>query len=257
MGITSPTNRHGATYDYFYCLNRQKRRSCDQPFVSITKVEKQVEDFCRSVRFPKVDLDTLRAELLVKIETELGSTSKHVPAQKRRIAALERERKKLLQAFYADAIPQELLREEQARISREIAEAECLIDDNDLQAERATQFLEDLLRELARSQAQSVDVPAARSEADATAQKSVGGEDGPMYLRHVGAVAAGLCSPLSTYLHKITETTNPRRYRQDEGLNLITLVDLTRQHKNQTLLVEGSEITIRPIGVRRVTGGSR
>jgi hypothetical protein len=35
------------------------------------------------------------------------------------------------------------------------------------------------------------------------------------------------------------------------------LVDLTCQHKNQTLLVKGPEITIRPVGSRRVTGGSR
>jgi hypothetical protein len=32
-----------------------------------------------------------------------------------------------------------------------------------------------------------------------------------------------------------------------------TAVDLTCQHKNQTLLVEGPEIKIRPVGTRRVT----
>ena len=30
------------------------------------------------------------------------------------------------------------------------------------------------------------------------------------------------------------------------------MVDLTSQHKNQTLLVEGPEVTIRPVGTRRV-----
>jgi hypothetical protein len=34
-------------------------------------------------------------------------------------------------------------------------------------------------------------------------------------------------------------------------------VDLTCQHKNHPLLVEGPEITIRPVGTRRVTAGSR
>ncbi len=34
-------------------------------------------------------------------------------------------------------------------------------------------------------------------------------------------------------------------------------VDLTCQHKNQALLVEGPEVTIRPVGTRRVMGGSR
>jgi hypothetical protein len=35
------------------------------------------------------------------------------------------------------------------------------------------------------------------------------------------------------------------------------VVDLTGQHKNPTLLVEGPEITVRSIGTRRVTGGPR
>jgi hypothetical protein len=35
------------------------------------------------------------------------------------------------------------------------------------------------------------------------------------------------------------------------------MVDLTCQHTNHTLLVEGPEITIRPVGTRRVTDGLR
>ena len=40
-----------------------------------------------------------------------------------------------------------------------------------------------------------------------------------------------------------------------KGSNNNPRVDLTHQHKNQTLLVEGPEIMIRPVGTRRVTGG--
>lgn len=35
------------------------------------------------------------------------------------------------------------------------------------------------------------------------------------------------------------------------------MVDLTLQHTNRTVLVQGPEITIRPLGTRRVTGGVR
>jgi len=35
------------------------------------------------------------------------------------------------------------------------------------------------------------------------------------------------------------------------------VVDLTCKHTNHKVLVEGPEITIRPVGARRVTGGSR
>jgi tRNA U34 5-carboxymethylaminomethyl modifying GTPase MnmE/TrmE len=96
------------------------------------------DNFWHTVRFPQADIDALRATLTAKIDAELGGTSKQVPAQKRRIAALEKERKKLLQAFYAEAIPKELLKEEQERITREIAQAQQLVEDHDLKAERAT-----------------------------------------------------------------------------------------------------------------------
>ncbi len=43
----------------------------------------------------------------------------------------------------------------------------------------------------------------------------------------------------------------------EESVVAVNAVDLTCQHKNQTLLVEGPEIKIRPVGNRRVTGGSR
>jgi site-specific DNA recombinase len=286
FGITSPTNRHGTTYSYFYCLNRQKRRSCNQRFVTIERIEKQVEDFWRSVYFPKIDIDALRADLSSKIEAELGGTSKQVPAQQRRIAKLERERKKLLQAFYADAIPKELLRAEQQRITREIAQAGQVIENHDLKAEHAYQFLEDLLtlcddphtlylcadppirqllnravvtrfwimdedlhtaeltpefqaiREQARqfslSQGQTtnttIELPTPRTKAGAAvecrqegSEEETNNEEGPTYLRQVGQVAA-VCNPLSTYLVKITEATNPRRLRCDGGLNLVALV---------------------------------
>lgn len=145
FGITSPTNRHGTTYGYFYCLNRQKRRNCEQRFAAQDEIEKEVELFWRTAVFPEVDIDALRADLIAKIDAELGQTSKQVPTQQRRIAKLERERKKLLQAFYADAIPEDLLKSEQTRITREIAQAEKMISDQGISRDRAYQLLEELL----------------------------------------------------------------------------------------------------------------
>ena len=51
----------------------------------------------------------------------------------------------------------------------------------------------------------------------------------------------------------------PNRYLTLCGVEIIpaALVDLTCQHKNQILLVEGPEITVRPVGTRRVTSGPR
>ncbi len=41
--------------------------------------------------------------------------------------------------------------------------------------------------------------------------------------------------------------------REDRGLNLIGLVDLTHHQKNHLILVEGPEITIRPVAARLLT----
>jgi len=72
--------------------------------------------------------------------------------------------------------------------------------------------------------------------------------------------------PLTTnWGDTLAESITPARTPNDlpnhalnvRGSSKYRLVDLTCQHKNQTLLVEGPEITIRPVGTRRVTGGPR
>ncbi len=49
-----------------------------------------------------------------------------VNRQQRRLARLEAERRKLLEAYYADALPLDLFRAEQERISRELAKPSAL-----------------------------------------------------------------------------------------------------------------------------------
>lgn len=49
-----------------------------------------------------------------------------------------------------------------------------------------------------------------------------------------------------------------RLRRPDQSRNCCSeVVDLTHQHTNHTVPVEGPEIMIRPVGTRMVTGGSR
>jgi hypothetical protein len=52
-------------------------------------------------------------------------------------------------------------------------------------------------------------------------------------------------------------TRTPEKYKRRGQRPGYSSVDLTCQHKNHTLLVEGPEIEIRPVGTRRVTAGSR
>ena len=65
LGVTRARNRHGQTYDYFYCLGRQKRRApCTQPHVPMDVVERQVEELWRSVVLPAAARAALRRAVL-------------------------------------------------------------------------------------------------------------------------------------------------------------------------------------------------
>jgi hypothetical protein len=54
-----------------------------------------------------------------------------------------------------------------------------------------------------------------------------------------------------------TRLRTPEKHKYPGQRPVTCSVDLTCQHKNHTLLVKGPEITIRPVGTCRVTGGPR
>jgi site-specific DNA recombinase len=123
--ITRAVNRHGSEYLYFFCLGNYRRyTTCQERAVPVELVESYIEDKWRAVQLSPSYADTI-TELLT---TELGSFRKQqerekARALKRRIL-LNEERKKLLNAHYLDAIPLELMKAEQDRITRELSESE-------------------------------------------------------------------------------------------------------------------------------------
>lgn len=119
--VSHATNRYGVTYAYFMCIGRHQRRNdCRQQAVPIELVEALVSDTWRNV---ELDADQ-RAELLDRLMGELASNRDKFAREKaralRRRQHLQEQQAKLLEAHYADAIPLELMREEQTRISREM-----------------------------------------------------------------------------------------------------------------------------------------
>lgn len=89
LGITAPTNRYGVTYDYFYCLGRQKdRASCDQPYVSVADVETAVADYFRRVRMPQQRLTTLRDQIIASFASRHADGATAIAAAQARIQKL-------------------------------------------------------------------------------------------------------------------------------------------------------------------------
>jgi site-specific DNA recombinase len=115
----------GGTYPYFICVGRQtKRTDCKLRAIRVEAAETAVANHYASVQLPAEEVVRLREYL----EEELAKLRKHIQnertSQTLRLRQLEGERKKLLAAHYADAIPLDLLKSEQDRLGSEIANAQ-------------------------------------------------------------------------------------------------------------------------------------
>lgn len=156
--VTRATGRRGMIYPYFICLGRhQKRTDCKFKAVLIDQVEALVEEEYERLQ---AELDPawiakLREVLSTDMETFRTHVQFEVVQQTKRIDRLNNERKKLLQAHYADSIPFELFREEQARISREVRDAEERLAAVRKSPEHSMQEMLDALVDLVRSSHQT------------------------------------------------------------------------------------------------------
>jgi site-specific DNA recombinase len=124
------------TYLYFYCLGQRgaTRTGCRQPYLLAGDGELLVEDLYRRVELPPSWVDRLSGELEAEIVERQAETSERRVVLTKTLARLAEERGKLLQAFYANAIPLELLKAEQDRIgvAEQAAKAELGVAEGDL-----------------------------------------------------------------------------------------------------------------------------
>ncbi len=116
---------NGGTYPYFICSGRQRdKTSCKQRAIRIEQAEAAVAAYYASVQLPADEVERLRAYLGEQLSKLRVDADREQTAQTRRLRKLEGERKKLLDAHYADAIPLDLLKSEQTRIATEVASIE-------------------------------------------------------------------------------------------------------------------------------------
>jgi site-specific DNA recombinase len=115
----------GGTYPYFICLGRQQKRSdCTQRALRIEKVEAEIARFYATVQLAEDEHVAVRAFLEEELTNLRLDAQRERRVQERRLVGLMGERKKLLDAHYADAVPLDLLKSEQERLTREIDTAE-------------------------------------------------------------------------------------------------------------------------------------
>ncbi len=120
--------KHGR-YPYFYCLGRSKKTTnCKQIYSPVDLVEKQVVKQYQKIELPKELLD----DLTCRFEKELmDRESFNVRKREFLVKSLDKlldEREKLMRAYYAEAIPLEILKKEQKRIGDEITTLESELE---------------------------------------------------------------------------------------------------------------------------------
>ena len=121
--IVNYTKSHtGIRYPYFVCGGRHnKRTDCKQRAVLIADVERQVEQIYDRYSFPPQIASHLEDWLRQNIEKERDKYETELDWLRREKDKLERQRKKLLEAHYNDAIPLDLLKSEQQQIAKQLA----------------------------------------------------------------------------------------------------------------------------------------
>jgi hypothetical protein len=123
--IVNHAKGNGGVYPYFVCGGRQRDpASCKQRAVRIEYIEAAVVACYATVQLPEDEVTRLRDFLGGELAKLRAGADHERGTQERRLRSLQGEREKLLQAHYADAIPLQLLKSEQDRITTAIAGAE-------------------------------------------------------------------------------------------------------------------------------------
>ena len=125
MFINYTKSHTDVRYPYFVCGGRHnKRTDCKQKAVLIEEVERQIAHIYDRYSFSLTIREPLENFLRDKIHDEKKNYDAELDGLRRERDKLERKRKKLLEAHYDDAIPLDLLKEEQQKIAKQLAAIE-------------------------------------------------------------------------------------------------------------------------------------
>ncbi len=123
MIITYARSKSGVRYPYFVCAGRhsKRKRDCNQKAVLISEVEEQVNLIYARYSLPADQCVALEEHLKNTVKVEKKRYMSELDGLRREKNTIERQRKKLLDAHYNDAIPLDLLKSEQKRLAKQLA----------------------------------------------------------------------------------------------------------------------------------------
>ena len=124
-------SKTGRVYDYFACLGRIKGTGCKLPYLPAHEVEEKVAAEYANVRVRQLGEGTTEADWGLHLDDVREAITESLAGMKKlnegavrqhrdRLKSLDAKRGKFLEAFYADALPADLLKVEQDKISGEM-----------------------------------------------------------------------------------------------------------------------------------------
>jgi site-specific DNA recombinase len=126
----------GTLYDYFVCIGRHtKRNSCRLPHIPVANIEDELAAYYDHVQLEPALTLRIRDHVLEFARFRQESSGAIASRERQKIQKLEAERRKLLKAYFADAVPEELLKEEQGRITKELADAGAALANSEIRWE--------------------------------------------------------------------------------------------------------------------------
>ena len=121
MVVQMTTSRSGDVYSYFYCNGRKHDpKRCQLRSVLIHEVERRIADIYQRISLTPDQRREVEAVMLEEIANSQRDSLEHRQALTTQESQLRREQQQLLQAHYAGAIPLDLLKSEQDRITRSL-----------------------------------------------------------------------------------------------------------------------------------------
>jgi DNA invertase Pin-like site-specific DNA recombinase len=121
------TNAKG-TYLYFFCVGHQQRRTtCPQRYLPAEAVEAAVERYYTTVRLPEAVQQTIQGGLRAELDHQQQQAAPEMAWARTRVVELEAERRRLGRAVVTGAIPEDIAREEQTRITAELKQAQKIL----------------------------------------------------------------------------------------------------------------------------------
>ena len=120
LSVQNAKNSKGTIYPYFVCARRCRLHDCAFRAVLIDVVEDRMVELYRTIQLSAADRTQIEHYLHDELAQIEGDKAKAIRSLTTRRTNLEDKRRRLMHAHYEGAVPLDLLKEEQAKLTSEL-----------------------------------------------------------------------------------------------------------------------------------------